>query len=151
MRLAGFVVAAVLALCGTAFADPQDVANDIAREMVSPYCPGVTLHDCPSDKSHELRARMAAWAEDGMTKDQIWTRLEDEFGENIHAAPSTSGSGLWAWVLPLVAVAAGLALLALLALRWSRRSAGAPPDVEVTPEQRRRLDVELAAFRDGQA
>jgi cytochrome c-type biogenesis protein CcmH/NrfF len=143
-------LAFALALAPAAWAaDPQDVANDISREMISPYCPGITLHDCPSDNSHELRRRIAAWAEGGLDKDAIRQRLESEFGENIWATPSTSGSGLWAWVLPIVAAAAGLALVALLATRWTRRAgAEQPNEPEATPEQRRRLDVELAALRD---
>ena len=149
--VAGLAAAFVLALAAPALADPQDVANDISREMISPYCPGVTLHDCPSDNSRELRQRIIGWAENGMTKDQIWQRLEDEFGPGIRATPSAEGSGLWAWVLPIVAALGGIALAAFLAFRWSRR----PPekaggDGEVSPDQRRRLDVELAALRDHQ-
>jgi cytochrome c-type biogenesis protein CcmH/NrfF len=132
-----------------AFADPQDISNDIAREMVSPFCPGVTLHDCPSDAARALRTRIAGWAETGMTKDQIWERLEHEFDGEIRATPSASGSGLWAWVLPIAVALAGAALAIVLALRWSRRpSPETESDTNVTPEQRRRLDGELAALRD---
>jgi cytochrome c-type biogenesis protein CcmH/NrfF len=141
---------ALLLLTPTAVsANGQDVANDISREMISPYCPGITLHDCPSDASHDLRRRITGWAESGMSKDQIWQRLESEFGPDIRATPSTDGSGLWAWVLPIAASVAGLTGAALLAIRWSRARRSDPgPEVEVTPEQRRRLDTELAALRD---
>ena len=151
-RLVFFAGCFLLALAGPALADPQDVASDISREMVSPYCPGVTLHDCPSDSSHELRRQIAGWAESGMTEDEIWQRLEAEFGSDIRATPSTSGSGLWAWLLPIAAGLAGVALLVLLATKWSRKGAAesAAVDPDVTPEQRRRLDVELAALRDQQ-
>lgn len=147
------VIVLVLGPAGSALADPQDIANDISREMISPYCPGITLHDCPSDNSRELRQRIVGWAEDGMDKSQIRQRLEDEFGAGIWASPSTSGSGLWAWVLPIAAVAGGAVLVAVLATRWSRRSSDdgdAPTEVDVSPEQKRRLDVELAALRDQQ-
>ena len=151
MKLLGLVIGSMLAITPPALADPQDIANDISREMVSPYCPGITLHDCPSDSSHRLRERITGWAEDGMNKDQIWQRLEDEFGTNIRATPSTSGSGLWAWVLPIGAGVAGVALLVVLTMRWSRKPPDEPAEQpEVTPEQRRRLEVELAALRDGQ-
>jgi cytochrome c-type biogenesis protein CcmH/NrfF len=149
--LSALSVALLLTAASPAWADGQDVANDISREMISPYCPGITLHDCPSDASHDLRTRITGWAEGGMTKDQIWQRLESEFGSDIRATPSTDGSGLWAWVLPIAASVTGIAGAAVLAIRWSRRR-GNDPDVatEVTPEQRRRLDTELAALRDQQ-
>ena len=111
MRFFGaLVVATFLAMTGPAFADAQDIANDISREMISPYCPGITLHDCPSDSSHELRRRIIGWAESGMNEDAIWQRLEGEFGEDIRATPSTDGSGLWAWVLPIGAALGGAAV-----------------------------------------
>lgn len=147
-----FLAALAIVLVATPSAgatDPQDIANDISREMVSPYCPGITLHDCPSDNSLALRLRITGWAESGMDKDAIRLRLERDFGEDIWATPSTRGSGLWAWLLPIAAGVAGLALVTLLAVRWTRKTdAEAPNEPEATPEQRRRLDVELAALRD---
>ena len=151
MKVLGLlVVAIVVSLGGTAHAEPQDIANGISREMISPYCPGITLHDCPSDNSRRLRERIVGWAEDGMDKDAIWARLEREFGSDINATPSTDGSGLWAWVLPIAAGAGGIALAAILAFRWSRKGPDDPTGPEGTPEQRRRLDVELAALREHQ-
>ena len=41
----------VLTLAAPAMAAPQDIANDISENIMSPYCPGVTLHDCPSDSA----------------------------------------------------------------------------------------------------
>ena len=149
MKRLGTLLVVALFWATPAGANPQDVANDIAREMMSPYCPGVTLHDCPSDRSRELRARIVAWGEDGLDKDQIWDRLESEFGSDIRASPSTDGSGLWAWVLPIAATAAGVVAAAVLARRWSRREKPqSDSSVEVTSEQRQRLDLELAALRD---
>lgn len=144
------LVAALLSVAGPASADPQDVANEISREMISPYCPGITLHDCPSDSSRELRRKIVGWAEDGADKDTIWARLEADFGDDIRATPSTDGSGLWAWLLPIGAGLGGIVLAVSLALRWSRRSDDGPSDA-ITPEQRRRLDVELAALREHQS
>ena len=151
MKRLVLVVAAIVCVATPAYAAPQDVANDISREMMSPYCPGITLHDCPSEASHDLRREIAGWSEDGMTKDQIWQRLEAEFGSDIRARPATDGSGLFAWLLPIGATAAGIALAAVLALRWSRRRSPAPePQTNVSNEQRRRLEVELATLRERQ-
>jgi cytochrome c-type biogenesis protein CcmH/NrfF len=150
-RFAPILILLLVAAPAARGADPQDIANDISRQMLSPYCPGITLHDCPSDNSIALRSRITRWAERGMDKAAIERRLEADFGENIWASPETSGSGLWAWVLPIAAGVAGVALVGVLATRWARRPAPERTDgPDPTPEQRRRLDLELAALRDRQ-
>lgn len=151
MRRVLAIAAALLVVAVPAYAAPQDVANEISREMMSPYCPGVTLQACPSEASRDLRLRIAGWAERGMSKAAIWERLEAEFGSDIRATPGTDGSGLWAWVLPIGATLAGIALAVTLALRWSRRRAASPETATpVTQQQRLRLERELSALRERQ-
>ena len=145
------VVAVALLVCvnaGAARASGEDLANTIAAEIMSPFCPGVTLENCPSDKAVELRARIQSWAEQGWGKDRIMAELEDLYGQSIRAIPPKSGTGLWAWLAPGLAVLAGLAAAAVLARRWTRRgrtdSRNAAP---VPAETRARLAEELDALR----
>lgn len=144
LLVAAFVVGAPT----VASAAPEDVANAVAQEVMSPYCPGVTLHDCPSSSAQEMRSEIAAWAEDGMTKDAILARLEDEFGPSIRALPSAGGSGLLAWLLPGLALVAGAALAIVLARRWAKRPpAPVAPGVAVPAEAGARLSAELDQLR----
>jgi cytochrome c-type biogenesis protein CcmH len=141
-----FLLAAALVL--TAWASPEDVANSVAHEVMSPYCPGVTLHDCPSSSAQDLRAEIVAWAEDGMTKGEIVDRLEDEFGPSIRAVPEAEGAGLLAWLLPAAAVIAGTVAAALLARRWTRRAPAAVAPAPPAPaEASARLRAELDRLR----
>jgi cytochrome c-type biogenesis protein CcmH len=76
------------------------------------------------------------------------------YGTRILAAPPRHGFDLLAWVLPIVGLVGGAAVIAFLAWRWSRRRGepalgfgpwslnGHPLD----PELERRLDEELARF-----
>lgn len=148
-RLAVLVAALLLgAAPAAAAAAPEDVANAVAQEVMSPYCPGVTLHDCPSSSAQEMRAEIVAWAEDGMTKEQILDRLEGEFGPSIRAVPAAEGAGLLAWLLPGAAVLAGTVLAVVLARRWARRPAApAAPAVEIPAEAGARLNAELDRLR----
>jgi cytochrome c-type biogenesis protein CcmH/NrfF len=133
-----------------ALAAPEDVANDIASQVVSPYCPGVTLHDCPSAAAVELRTKIQTWLEDGMSKQAVLDRLESEYGTTINAAPAAEGTGLFAYLLPIAAVVAGLGLIVFLTRRWTRGNddeSPAPP--ALSREERNRLDSELSAFRSG--
>ena len=135
---------------GHAAAGPEDVANRIAGEIMSPYCPGVTLHDCPSDAAIELRDRIVEMAKSGMNRGEIMDVLVAEYGEGIRAAPRPEGAGLVAWILPGLALASGAAAAFFLARRWSgRREDDAPEPAEepLSDADRQRLQTELDALR----
>jgi cytochrome c-type biogenesis protein CcmH/NrfF len=149
-RILAAAVTAVLLGAGPAAAGPDDVAVEVYREVMSPFCPGVTLHDCPSSKADELRLQIARWAETGMSKNEIMARLEAEFGPDIRAVPQPEGAGLFAWLLPALGALAGLLLAWILARRYASRHAprdGAAAAAGPSAEERRRLEGELAAIR----
>ena len=140
----------VLALASPAWAAPQDIANDISENIMSPYCPGVTLHDCPSDSAVALRNQITEWAEEGFTRAQIMDRLVNEFGETIRAQPPRSGSGLVAWLLPVAAALLAAGVAWTLLRRWAHVPEpveGYDPDVHVTAADKRRLEAELDKLR----
>lgn len=145
-------VAWVIAIVGPtpALASPQDVANDVADEIMSPYCDGVTLHDCVSPAAAELRTRILRWAEAGWSKERIIDHLtsDDQWSDVIRAAPPTEGTGLLAWIIPGVAVAAGLTGLVLVARAWSKRRSLQPPKPPLSAADKSRLDQELAQLRN---
>ena len=151
-RAAGMILLALSlagATVGPARAAPEDLANEIAAEIMSPFCRGVTLENCPSDRAVELRARIQSWAAQGWDKERILAELEDQFGRSIRAVPPKSGAGLWAWLAPGLAVLAGLAVAVVLTRRWTKRGrddthAGGPP---VAAGTRARLNDELDALR----
>jgi cytochrome c-type biogenesis protein CcmH len=99
-----------------------------------------------------IRRRIAA----GDTASEIKRALVAEYGEEILAAPPKKGFNLLVWLLPIVGVVTGAAVLGVLAWRWSRKRAsgseGEAPDpavdgrVQVSPELEQRLDEELARF-----
>jgi len=144
----------VMAPANGATGTQEDVANDIAGRVISPFCPGVTLHDCPSGAAADLRSKIAAWAEAGWGRTRIMARLEADYGPAIRAVPPASGAGLIAWVLPAVTLAAGAGIALALVRRWSagphrtRQGEGPEPNpLSFSPSERRRLDDELAAFK----
>ena len=128
-----------------AFGAPQDVANEISGEVMSPFCDGVTLHDCPSQTAADLRAQIEQWASQGWTKAEIIDELENRYGERIYATPRNS-EGLGAWILPGLALIAGLAGAGLLARRWARRTPTETPPVAAADHAR--VERELAALRE---
>jgi cytochrome c-type biogenesis protein CcmH/NrfF len=102
--------------------NPEEVANNVSERIMSPYCDGVTLHDCPSAAADRLRARILDMAEQGATEDVIIRVLEEEFGERIDTVPDNPS----AWVVPLMFLMGGIAIVSLLALRWKREGRRPP-------------------------
>ncbi|MDQ3662441.1 MAG: cytochrome c-type biogenesis protein CcmH [Actinomycetota bacterium] len=149
MRVVAAAATCLLLLASpAAAAAPEDVANDISNEIMSPYCDGVTLHDCPSREALELRDRIEAWVSEGQSRAQIMAHLEQEFGAGIRAVPPAEGTGFVAWLPPVVALSAGAAGAWAIVRKWSRRTRPASPvSVTMTTEERHRLDHELAMLR----
>ena len=162
VRAAAPIVVALLLFATPAAAGPEDVANDIASKVMSPFCPGVTLHDCPSAAAQDLRDRIERWARQGLGEDQILDALEADYGVGIRSTPPAGDGGWLAWALPGTGLALGLVLGWLLLKRWINAAARAPAREEESIERarqgpvgredlgdrdRRRLERELAMLR----
>jgi cytochrome c-type biogenesis protein CcmH/NrfF len=134
---------------GPAAADPADVAAKVSSEIMSPYCEGVTLHDCASGAAVQMRQRIENWARLGWSEERILDRIEAEWGEGIRAAPKTEGLGLLAWILPLAALGSGAVIAALVGRRWRHKPRPEQPaERELSASDRARLETELAGIKD---
>lgn len=126
-------------------AGPAAVAERVAGDVMSPFCPGLTLSACPSQEASELRARIETWARKGLGEGQIMRRLEEEYGPEVRAAPRAQGSGLLAWALPAAFLLGGAGVLVMTVRRWGRT--GAPRGPRLDAAGRARVDEELARLR----
>jgi cytochrome c-type biogenesis protein CcmH len=114
---------------------------------MSPFCDGVTLHDCGSRAAIELRDQIEAWAADGWSRDRIMNELVARYGEDVRGAPPIGGRGFLAWALPVVAVVGGGLIAWRLAVRFSKRPHPGETDAAISDDDRRRLDAELQVYR----
>lgn len=140
--------AAILSLSGQALAAPADLANSVASDVMSPFCPGSTLHDCSSTEAQALRDRILARAEDGWTRARLMSWLEDEYGPSIRSTPPTEGAGWLAWLIPIAVSVAG-GVMAWIFLRRSATAAGSSDGTEPSGTERSDLERELQALRGG--
>lgn len=116
LSIAVLIIAAA-ALCAQAPArDPASQAEKIFRSVMSPYCPGLLLADCPSPAAFELRADIRRRLDAGESAADIEQDLYRRFGDSIRAAPAPTGWGAVLWTAP-VALAASLGLLIWLLAR----------------------------------
>jgi cytochrome c-type biogenesis protein CcmH len=152
---AALTAALLLALgaAGAAAASEQKpTLPELERELICPTChESLAVSSSPiADRMRSfIRARIAA----GDTKSEIKSKLVDQFGESVLAAPPKHGFNLLAWLLPFAGLGLGAAALAVLARRWSRaREDSATTDPSgngrgpLDPELERRVDEELARF-----
>lgn len=149
-RIALAGIALAIAFPGSATAgDAQERAAGLSTRIMSPFCPGLTLHDCPTQEADELRAQIVRWAGTGMSDDAIFARLEDEYGPGLRAVPGDENAWL-IWAIPGMALAAGIVLATFIARRWTRAAEtdGADPRwATSSPHERERLEEELRAAK----
>jgi cytochrome c-type biogenesis protein CcmH len=152
MRTFAAVCVFALALAGGAAASEEHpTLAELEREVICPTC-HTTLDLSSSPIADRMRLFISARIAAGDTKSEIKSKLVDQFGEAVLAAPPKKGFNLLVWVLPLVGVALGAVALGFLARRWARAQAPAPADpssngrAALDPDLERRVDEELARF-----
>jgi cytochrome c-type biogenesis protein CcmH len=108
------VIAVTFAAFSSAWAQDQAVdtkANELYDEVMSPFCPGRTLANCPSPQAAQLRERIKQRVAAGSTDEQIKDELYEVYGEVVLGAPRKEGFGLLAYVLPALFILAGAVVL----------------------------------------
>jgi cytochrome c-type biogenesis protein CcmH/NrfF len=119
-----FLVVAILALSLGALAggsptalaaDEPNWAYELWHDLMSPYCPGRTLAECPSPAADELRLWILTQAAAGADRSEVEASLYARFGDEIRTTPRAEGWGLAAYVIPSLAFLAfgGVVLLVL--------------------------------------
>jgi cytochrome c-type biogenesis protein CcmH len=153
MRL--FVVALLaLVLAAPAVASEQHpTLAELEGQLMCPICEGETLAQSDSAPAQQIKAYIQRRIGQGATRSQIKQELVVMWGKRILAAPPRQGFDLLAWLLPIVGVLGGAAVLGVLAWRWTRQREPEPAPQRwslnghpLGPDEERRLDEELARF-----
>lgn len=129
-------------------------ANQLLGTIMSPFCPGLTLANCPSVYAETLRVSIRARLATGESSDSIMESLVAAFGEGVRGAPRARGLGLALWALPLVGLGAGA-----IGLVWWLRNRSVGADLgpagdggsalprSITQEDRARLEAVLRQYQ----
>ena len=138
------LVASGFLAIGAPAAGPPNAA-DLEAELVCPVCE-TTLDQSDAPVAQRMKSYVRERIAAGDTEQEIKDALVAEFGSGVLATPPKSGFGLVAWLLPLVALAAGVITVVLLVRRWSRRRGPTGLERPLDPDLERRVDEELARF-----
>ena len=120
MRVLLAVVLALAVVPAALASEQHPTQAELEGELVCPTC-STTLDQSNAPIALRMkqfvRTRIAA----GETKSEIKDQLVAQFGKGVLAAPERKGFDLLAWVLPVVGLLGGAAVLTVLAWRWTRR------------------------------
>ena len=149
IRRAALIVAVMLvaAVAVPAVAQTRDSAAEaqkIFTSVMSPYCPGLLLADCPSPAAFELRANIRKRLDAGESPVDIERGLYQTYGDVIRAVPPPQGWGSVLWIAPAVALALSLGtLMWFLARSRALDVAGGLKSAPADPVMEERLQQEL--------
>ncbi len=115
-------------------------ASHIFNTVMSPFCPGRLIANCPSPAAAELQKKIRGQLAQGATSEEITSDLYATYGDEIRSMPEAKGFGLLAWTVP----GAFFVVVGVFLAVWIRSTArkGALPAGTDTEE----LDAESAAL-----
>lgn len=149
MRELRLALALALLAAGAAFAQQparhvnEQAVHDIAAQLRCVVCQNLSVADSPSEMASQMRDLIRERLEAGDTPEQVIAYFVDRYGEWILLEPRREGFTLLVWVLPPVALGAGLVLVGVLLRRWTRRPAAAPAARAVDPAMSERIRREM--------
>lgn len=127
----------------------EDQARQIFDSVMSPFCPGRLLRDCPSSAAGELKDEIRKKVSDGQSNQEVMADLVSRYGSQVEAAPAMQGFGAFAWLAPFVFLVLGLAMIKV----WLKRRISAPtpalPEIKIDPEMQARIDAEIGKIGGG--
>lgn len=127
--LLGWVVTAVLAaivVAGFVMGDPrpEDRVAALGSSIMCPVCQGEAIVDSPSATAEAMMEVVEEKVAAGETDEQILAYFRARFGDRILLDPPFSGKTLLVWILPGLAVGAGVWMI--LSRRRARDRAPTP-------------------------
>ena len=120
-------------------------AQEIYGQVMSPFCPGRLLTDCPTSEASALKNKIRDDLSAGKSEDEILSELFLKYGDRVRAAPKNEGFGRVAWAAPLFFLFLGLFAYLTWSSRGRRESSLEPPLAASTlnPELQKRIERDL--------
>ncbi len=127
--------------------------NRVAKQLYCPVCPNTPLDVCETQACTDWRAQIKDQLGQGWTDQQVIDYFVIQYGERVLAEPKRSGFTSFVWILPLIALVIGGAIVAQVMRGWktARRApapaapaaAAATAPAGIPPEVLARLEREL--------
>lgn len=92
----------------------------VASTLRCPVCQGESIQDSPSDLAKQMRAVVRDKLRSGNTPDEVKAYFVSKYGEWILLEPTMTGLNILLYLIPVLLVVGGLALVAVLVRRWTK-------------------------------
>jgi cytochrome c-type biogenesis protein CcmH len=135
------VVALAVGGSGGEASTDADRVFALSRAIACPQCDGQPVAESQSPVAQEIRADIARRVDAGETDEQIRGYYADTYGQRVLLRPTSEGVAGLVWVLPVASAVAGIAVLAVVSRRWSRRPLPAASETDA--------ELVARALRDG--
>ena len=96
-------------------------AYRVAHDLMSPFCPGRTLADCPSPYAREVRREIRESLATGTPASEVKERLTEALGDEIRGRPQRA----WGWAMPALVTFGGLLAAVVVIRHLGKPSRGA--------------------------
>ena len=103
----------------------EDRARAIGSRVKCPVCQGVAIADSPSETARAMMDVVEERIAEGWSDNQIIDYFSQRYTDSIVIDPPFAGNTLLVWLLPLLAVVAGVFMI------FTRRKAPPPKSDEV--------------------
>lgn len=109
----GWIVTAILTaivVAGFVIGDPrpEDRVATLGGSIMCPVCQGEAIVDSPSETARAMMEIVDEKVANGESDQQILAYFRSRYGDGIILDPPFSGKTLFVWLIPLVAVGAGI-------------------------------------------
>ena len=101
--------------------------SEVASGLRCPVCQGVSVEDSPTELARQMRALVRDQLAAGRSPDEVRAYFVGKYGEWILLEPKASGFNLIVYVLPWLALLAGLGVIVFVVRRWTRPLPGEAP------------------------
>lgn len=122
----------------------EETVHEIGVQLRCVVCQSLSVADSPSETAHQMKDIIREHLAAGESPEQVRAYFVEKYGTWILLSPPRQGFNLLVWVVPFVALGAGLVLVLLLVRRWSRRPADTAPGPVLDAAMRARIHREMA-------
>jgi cytochrome c-type biogenesis protein CcmH len=84
---------------------------EVASLLRCPVCQGMSIADSPSEMAVNMKHQVNALLARGYTQEQILKYFEQSYGQFVLLKPKFQGVNTLVWVLPILAIAIGVAIV----------------------------------------
>lgn len=100
----------------------------LASELRCPVCQGNSIQDSPSELAQQMRDLVRDQLRAGKTPDEVRAYFVDKYGEWILLEPKATGFNLVVYIVPLLVIVVGGAIVWRNLKRWTAAAPTSPAD-----------------------